>query len=266
MSPAKATDFPLLTEVFREGLRYGIISKKEVTAWADSIIAAEDEPDYFFIELSLAKDSNALSEILNKVVTVSENELVLRVLMAVVYHKLIDDNDVMSVIDAAELVGRATERKIPTQFESNNIYAFEDYEFYYLPDDTQLQVDIISFLSIYENFSLYNCDQWSEINKQVEETLIKEQAEVAVVNESFKKAHEKRVRIKKQRLYILMIALTTVAFGIVIFDYNAFISKSLRSKFEADVYQTGIIYLAIFVPYFMLRVVYGLWKKVKRVA
>ena len=265
MSPTKATDFPLLTEVFRGGLRYGLISKEEIVTWADSIIATEDEPDYFFIELSLAKDSNALIEILNNVAMDTGNAIVLRVLLAIIYHKLTDDNETTSVQDAVEFVGRMSMREIPTQFECNSIYTFEEYEFYYLPDVTQLQVEIIDFLSIYENFSLHNWNQWPEINKQVETTLIEKQAEVDLVNESFKKAHEKRVRIKKRRINILMGVLTILAISMIIIDYTAYIGKTLSSKFEADLYQSDIVYLAIFVPYFLLRMVYALWKKAKRI-
>lgn len=37
-------DFPLLLEVFRGGLKLGLISKDEIVAWADHIITNADEP------------------------------------------------------------------------------------------------------------------------------------------------------------------------------------------------------------------------------
>ena len=118
-----------------------------------------------------------------------------------IYKKLIDDT--ISVEQAASMVGRTSFREISTNLESNKIYEFEEFEVLYLPDITQLQVDIINFLCIYKDFSLYNYSQWEEINRRVEETLIEEQAKVDVVNESFHRAWKKREAKQKLKRYSL---------------------------------------------------------------
>ncbi len=43
-----------------------LISREEIVLWADDIIANADEPEYFFIEVSLSHDVNDLVEVLNK--------------------------------------------------------------------------------------------------------------------------------------------------------------------------------------------------------
>ena len=72
MPQVKPTDFPLLLEVFRDGLALGLISKEEVIAWADQIIIEEDEPDYFFIEVSLSHNTNGVAEVFDRAYFLAE--------------------------------------------------------------------------------------------------------------------------------------------------------------------------------------------------
>ncbi len=80
MKAPKPGDFPLLLQVFRAGVRVGLISKNEVVAWADDIIVNAVEPDYFFIELSLSHDVNGIIEVLNKYVVQDKNPIYNRVI------------------------------------------------------------------------------------------------------------------------------------------------------------------------------------------
>jgi len=267
MSPAKATDFALLLEVFREGLRYGIISKQEITAWADSIIVVEDEPDYFFIELSLCADINNVFEILNNNTITSDDPIPSRVVLGLLYKKLIDQEisltDAISVLASVNWYGKITPP------ERANLYSLDDDygEIMYQKDEKyaiELTKEITDFLDCYGVFTLNNFKQWGEINEEVEEVLKVRQAKAEAANARWKSANAKRARIKKLRTYILMGVLMILALALVVFDYSAYVSKTIDTKFEVDLYQTGLVYLMIFIPYFMLRVVYGLWRKVKR--
>ncbi|GGK89588.1 hypothetical protein ACD591_21185 [Rufibacter glacialis] len=51
-------EYKELLTLFKAGLASGLISKEEVTTWADKIILKDEEPDIFFIELSLVNSNN----------------------------------------------------------------------------------------------------------------------------------------------------------------------------------------------------------------
>jgi hypothetical protein len=262
MSRAKATDFPLLLEVFREGLVYGIISRDEIVAWADQIIGEEDEPDYFFIELSLSKNTNGLIEVLDQYTSRSESPIPFRVLMGHIYHKLIDDNGPLTLKEAAVFVGRTTDCEIPTLFESTKAYTFEDYEFFYLPDVTQLQVDILNFLSIYKGFNLYNYDRWPEINILVEETLKPEEEKLQASRAASEKIWKKREAKRKLKRYALFGLPILILIGIILINCKKMQGEPTISQMLLD--HENLFFLDVFVFYFTLRVVYMVWKKKRR--
>lgn len=169
MLPTKPQNFPLLFEVFREGLSNGLISKEEVIAWADEIIKNESEPEYFFIELSLSPNANSVAEVLDKYISWSNGAIPLRVIFGLIHQKLIDN--VIDLDKAIALVESTPFYDVLTSFEYGSIYEFEDYELFYPPDAAELEVQFVKFLSLYKDFDLTNYDQWLLINRQVEEVL-----------------------------------------------------------------------------------------------
>ena len=58
MQTTNSKDYIELLEVFRIALTRGLLEKSEVVKWADNIIANDNEPDYFIIELSLCGNQN----------------------------------------------------------------------------------------------------------------------------------------------------------------------------------------------------------------
>jgi hypothetical protein len=264
MSQAKAEDFPLLLNVFRDGLEYGVISKDEVVAWADQIVAAEVEPDYFFIELSRGKDDNELVEILNKVVHVSKNPIVQRVLLSIAYKKFIYDNSSKKKLQ--ELCRRICFTYILTSFENELLYELDYYdELLFMADPNDFGGEKSRFLSQYGDFNLNNCDQWEKINLQIEVLLKEEEAKAYIRAIAYRKAREKRIKRTKLKLYTLMGGLTVVMLYIIIINYKTVPSNIFTSKFNRDLYQVSILYLVVFVPVFILSGVYWLRKRVKRV-
>ncbi|BAU52389.1 hypothetical protein MgSA37_00545 [Mucilaginibacter gotjawali] len=251
-----------MPEVFREGLLYGLISKEEVTALVDSIIAAEDSPDYFYIELSLARDGNEQIEILTRVVTGLKLPIVQRVMIGIAYQKV--TGQAISRDLFTDVCRQVALSQILYPVEDFELFEFEFYdEMLFMANPDDFWDEKMAYVSRYAGFTLDNYKQWIAINNRLEEILNKEQAKEDEAAAESRKAGAKRARIKKRLIYTLMAAFTTLAFGIIILDYTAFISKTLPSKFEADLYQTSVVYLVIFVPYFMLRVAYVLWKRVR---
>jgi hypothetical protein len=166
MSPVKPSDFSLLLEVFREGLVRGIMSKEEIIAWADAIIRQEDEPDYFFIELSLSNNVNGFVEVIDRYTKLVNAPICYRVLLALIYDRHLND-DPETIEATASLVGSLCSWDILSSFEENSIYMFDEYYIYHSTDLNQLYTELHAFLSIYKTFTLDNYERWEDINRQV---------------------------------------------------------------------------------------------------
>lgn len=215
MSAPKPEDFPLLIEVFREGLTRELVSRQYVIAWADDIIKTTDDPDYFFIEVSLSSDVNQLLEVLNNHSANIQDPICARVLMSLIYYRLINDNDPLTVEEAANLTGNLDHFDGLTSFEHNNVWNFEDYVYY---DPTQLQVDLLDFLSTYEAFNLQNYKQWLQINIHVEEILKEKKAISDKIYEQYKITSEKKTRkMKIQKRLKLGVAISFLV-GLIVLD------------------------------------------------
>ncbi|GGK80534.1 hypothetical protein ACD591_09960 [Rufibacter glacialis] len=88
---ADPKEYRELLALFRTGLAGGLISKEEVTVWADDIILREAEPDIFFIELSLAGTANeAISLLLGHLR--SEQPVNGKALLGLLYRRLREGN------------------------------------------------------------------------------------------------------------------------------------------------------------------------------
>ncbi|MBB5395274.1 hypothetical protein [Mucilaginibacter sp. AK015] len=254
MAPSpQVQDFPLLPEVFREGLTLGLISREEVVLWADRIIAETDEPDYFFIEVSLSHDVNGLIEVLNKYVKPTYNPICDRVLLGLVYHRQPID-DVEEVEKVATMIGFMSSWDRLTSFEDNTIYEFGDYYLFYYPDLKLLQAELRNFLAIYKAFTLENYTQWVDINLQVLQLLKEEEIRVNAVNASFRKACAKKEKKRKLKLYlkkagVLVLLLAFFILMIALFDDGA--TKHFTWYF--------------ILGYFCVRAGYEWWKRRKKI-
>jgi hypothetical protein len=252
----------LLLEVFRDGLRLGIISKQEVIAWADNIISEYDDPDYLFIELSLSNDKSKLIDVLNEYVVTSNSPICARVLLGRIYEHLIAIDDISKVEDIAALVGKVDSIRITlTGFECNKIFVFGDYEMFYLPDTTQLQVELICFLNIYKPFTLENYDQWHEINSQVLAVLKEEEAKEDIINASIRKSFKQRERKRKLKNFLigsLSIIISIVVFLMIIMMVNIILPE--RSSYAPHNNSWGTSTVVVFI-YFLFKVVNYLLKR-----
>jgi hypothetical protein len=254
MQISKPEDFILLLEVFRRGLILRLIDKRDVVSWADNIIINTEEPDYFFIELSLCNNLNNIVELLGQHLPENYNPICERVLMALLYKKLIDEDDAMTVEAAAKFLSKIETFNILTTFESNNIYAFDDYEIYYLPDLTQLQVDLIHFLAVYEAFDLKNYEEWPQINTEVEKTLKEEEAQAHIINEGLSAAWQKKGKKRRLTRKLRLILTVLIVLGITLLVCMSLATTSSTSYFS--LYFLGF--------YFMVRWGYKLWIERKR--
>jgi hypothetical protein len=148
---------PLLW-LFRECLKRGLKTKQDVIKWADWIIATEDEPHQFFIEMSTSHDVNDLITVLESV-HLDEDILQVRALFGTIDTMLlintININKVISILNEY----RRDERL--TQYERDEITALivaSDYLDDCMPNQklkTQLREDIKTFFNNYSSFGQY---------------------------------------------------------------------------------------------------------------
>lgn len=257
MPSPKPTDFSLLLEMFHRGLILGLVSKNDVILWADDIILKTEEPDYFFIEVSLCSNTNNLIEVIGAYSANIDNPICTRVLLGALYKKQINNNDALTVEAAAKLIGAVQNVGTLTHFEVSKMYSFDDYDLYYPPDLTEFQVDIIEFLCIYEPFTLKNYREWPEINHKIELILKQKQAEAEIALESFKEKWQvKKSSIRevgnqglkrKLRISILII----VVIGIVLLCYLTPESSGIQWN---SVYSAIFICLLFLSRNYLLRV------------
>ncbi|WP_426669399.1 SMI1/KNR4 family protein [Mucilaginibacter sp. McL0603] len=212
---------PLLA-VFREGLKLGVISKEEIVQRADWIISTEDEPDYFFIEISLSHDVNELLTVLNSI-DVPEDILHLRVILGVVHTQLLINK--ITTDKARVILDKMVYRSEFTRYEKIEMYFLtDDFDCLdrKLDDRTRQRLDqqVKHFLDNYAQFNLYNYKNWDSINADLIKTFESKKVEPDIPYQTpYKKIGGKVKRLVK-KAQILLIWIATVAAVVAILYYT----------------------------------------------
>jgi hypothetical protein len=268
MSQLKPSDFSLLLEVFREGLLCGLISREEIIAWADEIIKAEDEPDYFFIEIALSGNVNNLLAILDKCVVIPGSIITSRAIIGIVYQKLA--NQTIDAKRALDVLNKINSNDIITRFEKGNIYYLDDQRDYIIycgndPDYKEITENTMKFVSYYNGLTLNNYNNWTKINQQVEEKLKVAEAEQTIANEILMaeyakrdKARQKKIKLKKITLYAMIGILAFAAIYIILVAFKITTGRFAVSSFENELFSVSGVLI-----YGILRIAYALCKKVR---
>ncbi|WP_158990270.1 hypothetical protein [Mucilaginibacter sp. L196] len=200
MVAPKSGDFTLLLQVYRLGLVRWLVSRDEVIAWADDIIKSTDDPDYFFIELSLSSTMNELIEILDRNIPLQESYIPARVILGLIYQLLFYGE--IRFQDASKLVYTLQNQPL-TSFEHDNFYVYEDDYPYYNRSEDEREKDLHAFLNTYRAFNLHNHWQWPQINIRVEEIIKQKEADVKMINKAYNKAWQKKRKKQKLKKQIL---------------------------------------------------------------
>ncbi|AMM51104.1 hypothetical protein TH61_07805 [Rufibacter sp. DG15C] len=164
-------DYKELLALFKAGLAAGVIDKVEVTKWADGFILTKNEPDYFFIELSLAKSKNdaitligeeldsamlangkAILGLLHKRFTQGDE---LEAIVKTMYHLLnnveLSESEVWEIYTIAEYFDMA-HTKVHGSLES-------------------VRQRVADFLALYKDYSIDNYPEWLELDKKADSAL-----------------------------------------------------------------------------------------------
>ncbi|SDE56383.1 hypothetical protein SAMN05216464_107185 [Mucilaginibacter pineti] len=145
--------------VFYYALRYGLISRKEVVEWSDQIIQHENEPESFFIDLSLSHDKNELISWLNSV-RVEEDSTVARAILGLLYHRL--SAGIITTAEAITVIEKHGFSDRLTNTEHKYIDDFADKAWLDTSaiDDIGLIQKVWDFLAHYKEFEIANYKHW----------------------------------------------------------------------------------------------------------
>jgi hypothetical protein len=176
MKTTNPKDFVALLEVYRIAIINGILNKKEVIQWADSIISKDSEPDIFIIELSLcgSKIQHDITSLINEFIGEERTNPASRVILGLLFKKYTNGQiDLEKVNSTLNWLVWQTDL---TEEESSLMYGAEDY--YYLAKEgsygtvEQIKAELLAFLGIYKDFRLDNFDEWTTIDATIHPKVI----------------------------------------------------------------------------------------------
>jgi len=252
----------LLLTVFFYSVRFGLISTKEVIDWADQIVIRENEPEYFFIELSLSHNENELVSILNSI-SVPENSVVVRAILGLLYHRL--SASAITFEEAIAVMDKIDFSNLLTQPEKNHINSFTDE--IWLHDQTaelgELTENLLNFLANYKELQIVNYKYWLGHSYHIEYKFTKEEnAPNPIDQQALSKGQSK---LKQQQALIFATACTLgfVSAVIAFVTYGEIADKAELSKFRLDLYQISRLYLTFFLIYYLFDGVRWLLSRLK---
>ncbi|MBB6129723.1 hypothetical protein [Mucilaginibacter lappiensis] len=255
MSLIAPEDNLLLLNVFGNGLKLDLVSKNQVVQWADSVISRDDDPDYFFIELSLAKNANELLSIINNRIVLSLDENSCRVLLGLLSHMF--SNELTDIQKAVSIIDKINMEACLSSMEQEslwNVYYEFDRRFELIDNtDAELREIITKALIHYHDFTIYNVEDWPDINLSIDEYWsdidIQRLIDIECQHSAEKRNREKQaLRI---RIFMALIMLAAILFVSV--NYTDFVNRTMVGKFKRDLYQICLI-LCIFLPYVIFRI------------
>ncbi|WP_170113672.1 SMI1/KNR4 family protein [Mucilaginibacter yixingensis] len=232
--PSKPEKFARLLAIFRWGLINRIIEIEQVKDWADHIVLTEEEPDYFFMELSMAKDANGVIALLDTQKR-EEDVIFRRVLFGLIYNCLIKAPIAPS--DAMDMLYRLNSIDVLTYAEFSSIINIEDA---FDCGEIEAKDDILVFLEQYKSFSLFNYDMWECYNRKLEE-------EFSVVERDNSRKAAWQALVSKERAKPLTKSKAFAVIGLlaVVFMSLAYLASMYRDSFGNPIALSPIITLLL---------------------
>ncbi|NVM62770.1 hypothetical protein FHW88_001046 [Mucilaginibacter sp. SG538B] len=249
-----------LLEVFYFGLKWGLVIKADVVKWSDDIImAAEEDLDYFFIELSMSKNVNEVMELIESVVNKNTDPIVGRVFLGLTYRQLEDNiielQKVCAIMDNIALLNTLTD------YENDSLYQLAD-ELQEALQSGQLEyvrTETLEFLVLYEDFVLNNYHEWPAINQQVETHVFNMTQQIEDENEAYEDAQKRTAAMHKFTIKMVLYMLILGAETVIITKPN------LEYKFNKDLYALSLLVFGIAMCYPVVWIIYRSLIKLFRV-
>jgi hypothetical protein len=169
MKTTNPKDFIELLEVFLNALQRAFLDPKEIIQWADHIIAADEEPDYFFIELSLSQNSNEIIAIINELLRYEPRKTPVRASLGFLYRNYIRNKTPFTnilwqmdlLIDGTDLTDK--ERNFIYDMDSDYMYAGTGYGKVEL-----IELKLEHFFSMYKEFKISNFKDWKGVHTAID--------------------------------------------------------------------------------------------------
>jgi hypothetical protein len=246
-----------LLTVFYYGLRYNIICKKEVIDWADSLIMHENEPDHFFIDLSLGHDKNSLIDLLYSL-TVPHSSLVARAILGLLHQRLSEGAITMS--EAITIIYKLNFSGLLTQTEAQELHHITDEIWMNEFNDTEVGEKFLGFLCGYKKFEIANYKDWCGFNSRIEYQF-QEKVKNSVTSIS-KEQPDKNYFNTDLMPNVILYLLALISFIVVVRIYPLVDSKGAVSKFTFGLYRLSQTFLTAFIGSCLLKGGVWLFKKV----
>ena len=164
-------EYKELLTLFKVGLASGLISKEEVTKWADEIITQEAEPDIFFIELSLIKSKSEGISYLGSFLDL-DSLANGKAILGLLYKRLKEGQELERIV---RTMYNLKDEADFTELEKGYIYQIDDgfdlanTKVYGSLDNVRNETT--DFLELYADYSIENYTGWPELNKRVDSDL-----------------------------------------------------------------------------------------------
>ncbi|WP_114937134.1 hypothetical protein [Mucilaginibacter endophyticus] len=242
--PTSPKLYNLLLEVFYFGLQWELITKAEVVKWADDIIIATEEiPDYFFIELSMTKSITEAKVLIKDQISISNAPIIGRVLLGLIYHKL--DGNNIGLQKACNIMDSIALNDTMADEEKGSLYQFSDelQEAFRPEHYDYLRIEILEFLSTYKDFALDNYDTWPSIYEQTETLIFNITQQRIDENENFERAQNHINFIHRFTIKMVLYLLILIAEIVII------TKPDLSYKFNKDLYAISLLIFAIAMCY-----------------
>ncbi|GAB3921061.1 hypothetical protein [Mucilaginibacter myungsuensis] len=243
-----------LLQVFYFGLVRGIVTKQEISAWADSIIIAQEEPEYFFIELSIATDINELFTAINSVGDTALTPLSARAVLGLIWHRL--EAGAIDIEEAISLCSTLTSLDVLTWAETSEIYEFECdlYPYIFIDEESDeiRRESGIRFLSSYAAFSLDNYPEWEEIHTRISRTLADVEADhqLRLAERRVEQEQEHIASERKTKAFsVISYSLGAVTFFFAAIGPSLLASEQTPSNLFIFIWIASALYFMFFVCY-----------------
>jgi effector-binding domain-containing protein len=172
-NPTKNTnDFISVLKVF---VSHGLLDKLEIINWADKEIAKSDNPDDYFIELSLigTKTTNQITDLLSdfieKTGTITTGRAIIGLTWDKIKSKAIDYKKGMEVIYSVQ--GQFPFRDIEKNYISHADDGLDLAIRKIWGEKDEIEKKIEKFLECYGGFTFDNVDNWDQLALETDDTL-----------------------------------------------------------------------------------------------
>ncbi|QEM04657.1 hypothetical protein DIU31_014465 [Mucilaginibacter rubeus] len=258
--PTTPQSYNLLLEVFYWGLQWGLIPKADVVKWADDIIiATEDIPDYFFIELSMSRSITEAMMLIKDEISISNATIIGNALLGLIYHKLNSSN--LELQQACNIMDRIASNDTMAGYEKGMLYQFcDEFQEAFRPEHfDNLRTDILDFLILYKDFTLHNYHEWPTITERTETHKFNAIQQVNEENEAYAKEQKQTAAAHKFTIKLVLYTLILGAEIVIIAKPN------LEYKFNRDMYALSLLVFGIAMCYPFVWIIYRSLIKLFRV-